>query len=165
MRFRCSRVPAADAALALELERDRLDAVEVAGDARLVVAEQHALREDVGEELEPLEAARLDDQRALDQPLRAALVHAHLEILDLDRAVPVLDERREPLAERVLAFRRPAEQDRDPVPEQHRDAVARQAHGERQPRERFAFGPVADLQPRPEQKRARPERGGGKERP
>ena len=80
------------------------------------MAEHGALREHLGDELEPLEISRLQVQFALLQSFGAVRVYSYLELLHLGAAVAVGHERCKPLSKLALGLGRDAEQ--------HRDAIA-----------------------------------------
>ncbi|MCZ7565684.1 MAG: hypothetical protein M5U08_19390 [Burkholderiales bacterium] len=114
----------ADLARVLELDGERLDAVERGGHLRFVRAEQHALGEDIGDDLQAFHARRAEHHRRTAHALAGAGLDAYVDFLGLGRRARAGHDRPQRLEERLLARGIYGEEHHCAVAEQDRDAAA-----------------------------------------
>src|SRR6266513_3141535 len=84
---------ASNTAGTFQLPGKRVDVVEIAGESGLVVGKKKALRQRLGNQQQPFQAPRLDDQRAFLQPFGPRRIDANVELLGLHALVGIFSSR------------------------------------------------------------------------
>src|SRR5205807_7802495 len=144
---------ASNTAGTFQLPGKRVDVVEIAGESGLVVGKKKALRQRLGNQQQPLQAPRLDDQRALLQPFGPRRINANVELVGLHALVGILSSRRKSLTQSTLRIGRGAKEYRNAVAKQHRHArIEFDRHGRAM--NRFGLRPGAQIKSLPQQEGA-----------